>query len=293
MKLIQIVGLPCSGKTEYANKIKTDNMQILSLEEYIKERHLETERRQAEEELEERCRKLLLNGVDVIYDNAGLSSNRRRNFLNSLPKECNKECRFIYVPYRFLFKRNLRYQNLLPDEIFWNAVKNIDIPEYFEGWDTIQLIAGESFQAYNLEQFLSEKDSYNQGNEHHQYTLGEHLRECRNQIPKDHPRYEMLCDAAALHDCGKPLTKGYFNRAGERDGNIHYYGHDSAGGYLSLEFLWTKYPADKALYIAGLINYHMYPYTWMNEQNQKKEELWGIQFYEDILTLHEADKKAH
>ena len=48
-----------------------------------------------------------------------------------------------------------------------------------------------------------------------------------------------------------------------------------------------------------LINLHMMPYFWEKDKEhgektrQKYQKLWGDELYNNVMKLHEADKKAH
>lgn len=43
-----------------------------------------------------------------------------------------------------------------------------------------------------------------------------------------------------------------------------------------------------------LINWHMRPYSWTEQKTiDKYKELLGEDFFNQLMILHEADKKAH
>ena len=77
------------------------------------------------------------------------------------------------------------------------------------------------------------------------------------------------------------------------DLNCHYYNHNNCGSYDSLFF---EHSADH-LYVAQLICWHMQPYFWERNNNErlhnKYHNLWGEKLYQDIMKLHEADLAAH
>ena len=101
-----------------------------------------------------------------------------------------------------------------------------------------------------------------------------------------------LIYATALHDCGKPFCKTFKNTKGEITEQAHYYNHEHIGSYDSL-----FYAANNALYVSVLIRWHMQPYFWEKDSNEKLHnkyrKLWGEQLYKDIMKIHEADKAAH
>jgi CRISPR/Cas system-associated endonuclease Cas3-HD len=107
----------------------------------------------------------------------------------------------------------------------------------------------------------------------------------------------LLYYAGLLHDCGKPFTKSFKNSKGEVSEEAHFYQHHCVGAYDSLFF---KYPNDiDILDVSILINLHMMPYCWEKDKEhgektrEKYRKLWGEQLYQNVMKLHEADKKAH
>ena len=54
---------------------------------------------------------------------------------------------------------------------------------------------------------------------------------------------------------------------------------------------------DNHLYVAQLIRWHMQPYFWEKDNNEKLQnkyrKLWGEDLYNDIMQLHAADLAAH
>ena len=73
----------------------------------------------------------------------------------------------------------------------------------------------------------------------------------------------------------------------------HYYNHETVGSYDSLFYEMPCYK----LYVATLIRWHMQPYFWERDNNEKMHEkykkLWGENLYQDLMILHQADKEAH
>jgi hypothetical protein len=51
------------------------------------------------------------------------------------------------------------------------------------------------------------------------------------------------------------------------------------------------------LYVATLIRWHMQPYFWEKDNNEKLHDkynkLWGEDLYKAIMLLHKADRAAH
>ena len=73
----------------------------------------------------------------------------------------------------------------------------------------------------------------------------------------------------------------------------HYYNHERVGSYNSLFYEMACYN----LRVAVIIRWHMQPYFWEKDNNEKLHSkyrrLWGEDLWHDIVTLHDADKAAH
>ena len=77
------------------------------------------------------------------------------------------------------------------------------------------------------------------------------------------------------------------------DLNCHYYNHEKVSAYESLFFRSLVNPLDYAV----IIRWHMQPYFWERDNNEKLHnkyrKLWGENLYQDIMKIHEADKVSH
>lgn len=141
--------------------------------------------------------------------------------------------------------------------------------------------------------FIQSYAAYNQENEHHKLSLGEHCLKTAQLIDKNDIELKY---AALLHDCGKPFCKTDLNVKGELTANAHYYGHEHIGAY---EALFYEYPGIHELDVSILVNLHMIPYGWEKEKDngtktrEKYRKIWGDKLYGMVLRLHEADKMAH
>jgi CRISPR/Cas system-associated endonuclease Cas3-HD len=146
----------------------------------------------------------------------------------------------------------------------------------------------------SLNDFVIKHIKYNQDNSHHTLSLGEHSLTVAHNFEKP-----MLYYAGLLHDCGKPFTKSFTNYKGEISEDAHYYGHECVGAYESLFFRYPDEDNINELDISILINLHMRPYFWEKDKEhgektrEKYRKLWGEELYQNVMKLHEADKKAH
>lgn len=142
---------------------------------------------------------------------------------------------------------------------------------------------------------------FDQENNHHSLSLGEHCSKTGYYLAKKVPENYWLYIAGLLHDVGKLYTKTRKNKKGEFDGNYHYYNHQNAGSYTAMFYLYgISLKHDKngcpLSYATNLIYYHMHPYlSWKQSEKAMKKDrnLLGEDLFNDILLLHEADLAAH
>lgn len=295
-----MVGLPGSGKSTYAQDFaKVYNVNIHSSDAIREELSGDINNQDINDlifkTLHSRIKEDLKNGKSCIYDACNLSYKRRMAFLQELKNTpCEKICVLIATPYEECLKRNAERERQVPVNVIERMYRSIDVPYEYEGWDDIIVLYYSDDSYYkNLNQFYRKYKHFNQDNAHHTYTLGDHCSEV----------CIALCDlsedlrvAGMLHDCGKPFCKTFVNTKGEVVEQAHYYNHEHVGGYDSL-FYYKPGSQIDPLYVSTLIRWHMQPYFWEKDNNEKSHnkyrKLWGEKLYQDIMKLHEADKNAH
>lgn len=309
-KFIMLCGLPASGKSQTTIELKKMGMNIYSSDEIRVELtgniNNQKENDLVFKTLHNRIREDLKKGKDCVYDACNTSYKRRRDFLQNLKKiPCEKICIFMATPLEECIKRNSERERAVPQKVIEKMYKNFNIPYYYEGWDEIRIIYNEPrFKKYYGEvyDFYDKTRFFCQQNNHHSLSLGEHCLKTAKIVEElldyngftDYNIHAMvLSEAAFIHDCGKPNVKDFHNKKGERTDEAHYYSHNYTGAYNSF-FYNTTESTDHRLYIAILIMWHMQPY-FMEEKKtiEKYHTLWGKDLYNDIMTLHEADKRAH
>lgn len=242
--------------------------------------------------MHKRIKDALRAGENCIYDATNVKSKTRIAFLNEIKNiPCTKECVIVWAPIEVCKERNTARDRKVPDYVIERMWKNFEIPYYFEGWDKIFIINNSSidniiqeivFDTFNM-------CSFDQENSHHQYSLGEHCMKAWSAL-KENPELRM---AGFFHDYGKLFTKTFLNKNGEESSEAHYYNHQNAGAYAMLRF--SPMSSIDIIKISALICYHMHPYFWENnpKMEEKYKRLWGEDFYNDIILLHEADLAAH
>lgn len=307
-KFIMMVGLPASGKSTYALELAdTYNANIHASDSIREELSGDINNQDINDivfkTLHNRIKKDLSNGKSCIYDATNINYKRRRAFLQELNKiPCENICILMATPYEECLKNNANRDRKVPEEVIERMYRHFDAPDIFEGWGDIKIIYAQNSKGKYGSPYtwIENNNAYNQDNMHHSLTLGEHCLKAYNYIKTKsnnktisffHDELEM---ATLLHDCGKPFCKTFTNSKSEVTEQAHYYNHERVGSYDSLFYAYDNY---SPLYIAVLIRWHMQPYFWEKDNNEKMKNkyrnMWGYILYDDIMLLHEADKSAH
>ena len=300
-KFFMMVGLVASGKSYHAKELaKEYNAEVFSSDELRIELFGDVNH-QADNnklfiELHRRIKNCLKSGKSAIFDATNLSYKRRMAFLAELKNiSCEKICVLMATPYEECLKRNAERDRKVPEEVIKRMYMNFCIPYWYEGWDDIQIIysTGSKNSYGDVCDWTGSVMDYNQQNSHHTLTLGEHCsRTALNIYRSGENSWDLSC-AALIHDCGKLATATFINSRGEETDECHYYNHQFCGSYDSLFFSGI----DNHLYVAALILWHMQPYFWERDNNEKQHNkyrnLWGERLYNDIMLLHWEDKESH
>lgn len=297
---IMMVGLPASGKSYKAQELaKEYNTTIFSSDalraEWYGDESVQGDNTRLFNELHRRIKDCLKDGKSAIYDATNINYKKRMAFLAELKNiSCEKICVLMATPYEECLKRNAERERKVPEYVIERMYKQFDVPWYYEGWDEIEVeYSPGSENSFGWTREWAETVlNYNQDNPHHNLTLGQHCYQTRKWVDNNKGSSALRC-AALLHDCGKVKTKTFINGKGETTDIAHYYSHEHIGSYDSLFFEDAIY----MLYVAVLIRWHMQPYFWERDNNEKSHskyrKLWGDLLYADIMLLHEADKNAH
>jgi len=301
--LFVMCGLPGSGKSYKRKELaKEYNATIFSSDalraELYGDESIQGDNVKLFIELHRRIKDCLRNGMSAIFDATNLSYKNRMSFLSELKNiSCVKICVLMATPYEECVKRNSERDRKVPVHVIERMYRQFDIPWYYEGWDKIDVEYGEYENFFGFPwDWIEKVDDYNQNNSNHDLSLGEHCRQTLRNVDKKSKPIIMSTElryAALLHDCGKCFTKTFTNGKGEVTEQAHYYNHERCGSY---DAVFYEMPCFN-LYVSVLIRWHMQPYFWEKDNNEKShnkyKNLWGEQLYNDIMELHEADKLAH
>ena len=311
---IMMVGLVGSGKSTQAQKLSEEYDANIHSSDAIREELSGDINNQDINDvvfktLHTRIKEDLRNGKNCIYDATNINYKKRMAFLRELTSiPCEKICVLMATPYQECLKNNANRERVVPEEVIERMYKNFNIPFFYEGWNQIIVEYGkeEYHGCYGYPTSLMELTmSFDQNNKHHTLSLGEHLRNTAHNLPCYHNegfdiyKYALII-AAILHDGGKIFTKDFHNGKGEPTEDAHYFNHNNVGAYDSLFYNDKMIGTNDSwvwLYISVLIMWHMQPYFWEKDNNEKLHnkyrKLWGEDLYSDIMKLHAADKNAH
>ena len=303
-KMIMMCGLVGSGKSYKAKELAEQcDANIHSSDDIREELSGDINNQDINElvfkTLHNRIKEDLQNGKNCIYDATNISYKRRMSFLESLNKiPCEKICVLMATPYEQCLKNNASRDRVVPEGVIERMYRTFDVPWYYEGWDDIRIeyTHGSQWSLGLAQDWIESVKDYNQENAHHTLTLGEHCWQAFKYIDQceiDSVYPGEVKYATMLHDCSKPFCKTFTNTKGEVTDQAHYYFHEHISSYDSLFY---QTPSCR-LYIAVLIRWHMQPYYWEKDNNEKLQnkyrKLWGEALYNDLLLLHKADLAAH
>lgn len=301
--MTMMIGLPASGKSTYAKKLADETSAVVLSSDALRWELFGDETNQEHnpqvfQELHKRAKDLLRSGRNVVYDATNINSKRRRAFLNELKKiDCTKECIIMATPYEQCLDNNKNRARQVPEWVIERMYRKWQTPHWFEGWDNFCVEKDSEYFFYPHEMADSLLD-FNQHNPHHSLTLGEHLWKAYDLCEVDSfYEYEArdILTACLLHDCGKPFCQTFKNAKGEPSDIAHYYNHEHVSAYTAL----FAYPhlIEDIIDVSALITWHMQPYYFERDGNEKLhnkyKKIWGENFYNKVMTLHEADKAAH
>lgn len=300
---MMLVGLPCSGKSTKAKEYaKEYNATIFSSDELRAELFGDVNEQSRNNELfvelHKRIKDCLASGKSAIYDACNHHYKERMAFLQQLRHiHCEKRCVVMVTPYEDCINRSKARERKVPEYVIKRMYMAFDIPYWYEGWDKIDVVFPKELIRREFADWLDSVQHFNQDNPHHGLTLGDHCEETLDYLFAIYGGADessvILRRAGAIHDIGKCFTKTFKNSKGETTDVAHYYSHEHTGSYEGLFYG----PEKQALDVAILIRWHMIPYMWEKDNNErlhiKYRKLWGEQLYQDIMKLHEADKASH
>ena len=301
-KMFMMIGLPASGKSTLAEQIsKSEDAEIVSSDNIRKElygdENIQGDNNKVFRILQERIINGLKNNKNMIYDATNISYKTRMAFLQRLNKlDVEKIAVMVATPYEETLIRNSQRERKVPEEVIKRMYHNFYVPQYFEGFDDIQIKYTNDYMF-----FFGDLEDIKQDNPHHRLTVLEHCKKTEEILQKDNKKLSIPINfAGRLHDIGKLKTKTFINVKGETTDIAHYYHHEKVSAYDSLFYINLRSRVEVmideefVLETIKLIQWHMLLWTNMSEKTELKyKRLLGEKFWNDLMILHKADEEAH
>ena len=295
-RMIMMVGLPGSCKSTWAERYAKTHDCVIHSSDAIREELYDSESEQQNPQkvfqiLHKRIRNDLVEGKDCIYDATNLTSKLRRNFLQYISNvNCIKVAKVIWSDYDMCLARNKKRERKVPEFAMERMLRRFEMPAKWEGFNFISVFYMDSSnQGFSSNFYQQQMKEFDQKNPHHSLNLYDHQLQTRKNLDKAYDDFSVFL-AANWHDFGKLFTQTF-----DDNGIAHYYSHQNVGAYYFLglfnDYNGPEYVVNEA---AALITHHMAPYFWKEDKTREKYKcLWGEDFYNKIMRLHEADKAAH
>jgi predicted kinase len=295
-----MVGLPASGKSTKAKELAEKTNSIILSSDLLREKLFGDINNQDGNDiifdtLHKLIKHYLSKDVSVIYDATNINYKQRMELLKELRSiDCYKECVLVATPYEKCLQQNRKRERQVPKYVIDRMYKNFYIPQYYEGWDNIQIINNSEGYVFDIDELFNGENGLNyisQDNPHHTLTIGKHCSQSAF-LCEEYGGNQLLCMASLLHDIGKKFTKEFKNAKGEDTEIAHYFQHHLVSAYDSL-FYYKDMDLEDKLKTANYIQWHMQPFFIETEKAKNKFiKLVGREFYDDIMIMHEADINA-
>jgi predicted kinase len=294
-KFIMLIGLPCAYDVdEIARK---ENAEVISFDA-VAEGCFKLEKIQnaVEEFFNEKKREIkefLDSGRNVLFNTTNISGKIRSKFLFELKRSgVQAVAVFAATPAELCKKKFMKDKD--DEKVFDRLYHNFEIPYYYEGWDKIEVLYHEDISVYktnHIKQLFSGKSelySFDQECKDHTLSLGGHLFETFKYVA-DRTSDRILKEAAILHDIGKLKIKKI-----DGHGEAYYPQHQYISAYDSMFEVGGLFDVQMKLLRAVYIQWHMHPYFIEKEIFEKRyKKLFGKEIFENLMLLHEGDRKSH
>lgn len=235
--LVLMCGLPFSGKSTRAEKLKQDDYRnrrctILSIDK-MRELFPTAREDTLYEKLIQKIDDIIKNDETVIVDEPNITFKQRKRILNGIHYEAYIKAFIMNTPYETCLERLRIYNEKNPNKqiveaTLRDAYEKFEIPFEGEGFNEINI--NHSARPNCSDKYLSEMETiarnFNQDNKHHTQLLGDHMNTVAKYIYDNGNDY-VLKQAGKYHDVGKIFTRSYK----EGDKNAHYYNHANIGTY--------------------------------------------------------------
>lgn len=286
--LILLCGIPGSGKTTYAEKMKNSYTYHLSSDAIRKELYGDENIQGNPSDIftlmQDRAIMLLNNGFDVIYDATNITRKDRASIIAKCPKIAQIECHIIWAPIEICIERDAARKRTVGKEVIDRMLKRFQAPYYDEGIDKIKVIFPDGFDIQKYIYDSTESMRISHDNPHHTLNIFDHCESAYKYVVNNDMCDNIIALAASFHDIGKPYVKAFVNANGEPSDTAHYYQHQCVGAWMVYGLIIDEIRVD----VAWLVSTHMAPF--LNEKYYKNLPAY---LKNSVDLLHEADLAAH
>ena len=310
-RLIVMVGLPGSGKSTEAKKLKDlyslsfDKVEIFSSDSY-REKVLGDENDQSNNQIVfdtlYKDMKEFLNSdgnVLAIFDATNVTLKSRKKIFEILPRDKDIEvvAHVVNTSYSICIEWDSKRDRKVGKDVITKFYKQYEHPQEFEGFKYIffsnpcskEEIKKTSYLHLNNFFFTTHMMNFNQHNPHHTLTLGEHCIRVGEAYNATDPRFT----AGYWHDVGKLFTQTF-----DDQGVAHYYDHQNVGTYWLITH-WNYWVVDEKdlnniQEILFYINYHMHHYNQFKSEKAKEKfrKMVGDDLFNKLIDFGEKDEQA-
>lgn len=302
-KFVMMVGLSGSGKTQYAQSMVEGKCPLFADEKFVHfssdvirgelygDESIQKDHNKVFDIMQKRVIQSLESGHNTIYDATNLSYKDRRGIMervNKMEDVCRVAIVMVIPPEQCVSHDKDRSRSV-GSSVIYRQMERFCMPYYFEGFNHIIVIR--PFATILMKDAVEKMKGFDQQNKNHTLDLGEHCLKTRDILEngaEDSPLIDIpLIEAALLHDYGKLFTQTF-----DENGDSHYYGHQGVSAYYSL--LINSKQMTKVFLRAAYISWHMMPYFMKEDKTREKyKRIWGEEFYNSIMLLNQADRRAH
>lgn len=292
---IMTVGISGSGKSTFCENYGLSDMVWISSDNIRKtvfnNEEDQTHNREVFEIMKQKTQEALSSEKSVLYDATNLTEKYRYTILDSIKKySVNKACIVFATPVEICIERDAHRNRSVGKDVIWNQVKRFQCPQYYEGWDEINILSDHSIKSDTVEYFLPMVGK-NQNNPHHKFDLGTHCYNVfKNAIANNLPQYAVR--AALFHDIGKLFTESV-----DDIGISHYLGHENVSAYYAMthEGIFRYAVPDEVLNGLFVINNHMKIRNILTSEKaiKKYQKRWGKDKLDLMTKFMECDNEGH
>lgn len=153
MEIILLCGVPTSGKSTYAEKLKKmdywEQAVVLSSDNYIQKVAEEQQKTyddvfkntigEATEFMWDQLKFAIHEGLDIIVDRTNLTQKTRKQFLSRIPNYYRKTAVYFEIGLKEALERNKhREGKIIPEKVLKSMYHSFEIPKNTENFDFIE-----------------------------------------------------------------------------------------------------------------------------------------------------------